>query len=85
MNQETKNFLTIRYTNGTEEKFEFVVQEKSSSMATRIQDALSANQLVLELEDRVLIVPFQNIQYMEVMPLPDKLPPIALKGVRLIS
>lgn len=85
MNQDTKSFLTIRYTNGTEQKFEFMVQEKSLSMATRIQDALSANHLVLELEDRVLIVPFQNIQYIEVMPLPDKLPPITLKGVRLIS
>jgi len=85
MNQETKSFLTIRYTNGTEQKFEFMVQEKSSSMATRIQNALNANQLILELEDKVLVVPFQSIQYMELMPLPDKLPPIALKGVRLIS
>lgn len=85
MNQDTKSFLTIRYTNGTEQKFEFMVQEKSLSIATRIQDALSANQLVLELEDKVLIVPFQNIQYIEVTPLPDKFPPIALKGVRLIS
>jgi hypothetical protein len=85
MNQGTKAFLKIRYVNGTEQKFEFTVQAEALNIATRIKDALSANQLILELDDRVLILPFQNIQSIELTPRPDKLPPIALKGVRLIS
>ena len=85
MNDAVKGILTIRYVNGTEQKFEYTREENALNIASRIQDALSSNQVLLELEDRVLIIPFQNIQSMEVSPLPAKLPPNVLRNVRLIA
>jgi hypothetical protein len=39
--------------------------------------------LILELEDRLLVIPFQNVEYIEVAPSPDKLPSNAIRNVRL--
>jgi hypothetical protein len=87
MNDEIKGALTIRYVNGTEQKFEFnrVSEDEAKFGGTRIQEILSANQVVLELEDRTLIIPINNIQNIEVSPSPVKLPPTALRNVRLIK
>ena len=84
MIDKTKGTLTIRFIDGSEQKFEFKRLEESSSIAQRIQDALSANQLLLELEDRLLVVPFQNILTIEVSPPPPKVRGNVLRNVRLV-
>ncbi len=85
MGDEVKAVLTVRYVDGSEEKFEFSRRADDLSSAGRIQEALSANQILLELEDRVLIIPFQNVRAVEISPAPSKLPGIALKNVRPIK
>ncbi len=85
MNDGAKGILTIRYMNGTEQKFEYTRTEDALNVASRIQDVLKGNQLLLELEDRFLIIPMSNIQSIEVSPPPAKLPPNTLRNVRLIA
>jgi hypothetical protein len=85
MIDKTKGTLTIRFIDGSEQKFEFTRLEESSSIAQRIQDALSANQLLLELEDRLMVVPFQNILTVEVSPPPPKVRGHVLRNVRLVE
>jgi hypothetical protein len=85
MIDKTKSTLTIRFVNGYEEKFEFTHLEESLNIAQRIQDALNANQLLLELEDRLLIVPFQNILTVEISPPPPKVRGNVLRNVRLVG
>ncbi len=85
MNEDKKGYLTIRYVNGTKQKFEYIRQGDTANIASNIREVLNANQLLLELGDRVLIVPFQNVQSIELSPPPVKLPPIAIKNVRFLS
>jgi len=85
MIDKTKSTLTIRFVNGSEQKFEFTRPEESASIAQRIQDALSANQLLLELEDRLMVVPFQNILTVEVSPAPPKVRGNVLRNVRSVG
>ena len=85
MIDKVKSTLTIRFVNGSEQKFEFIRPEESASIAQRIQDALSANQLLLELEDSLLVVPFQNILTVEVSPPPPKVRGNVLRNVRLVE
>jgi hypothetical protein len=87
MNEVTKGILTIRYVNGTEQKFEFTRarEDQAGLVGSRIQELLSAKQIILELEDRALIIPVHTIQSIEVSPLPVKLPPNAIRNVRVIS
>jgi hypothetical protein len=46
---------------------------------------LKANQILLELEDRFLIIPLQNVLSIEISPPPVKFPKNTVKDVRLIS
>ena len=85
MNDETKGILTVRYVNGNEEKFEYTRMEDTLNIASQVQEFLKGNQILLELEDRFLIIPLQNVQSIEVSPPPAKLPSNALKNVRLIK
>jgi hypothetical protein len=85
MNEESMTCMVIRYVNGNEQRFEFERQEDVLNLASQIKEVLSADQLMLELEDRLLIIPFQNVEYFEVAPSPDKLPSNAIRNVRLIT
>jgi hypothetical protein len=88
MSDENRGIMTIRYVNGTEQKFEyarFKDDSSSSSTASRIQDMLKTNQILLELEGRFLIIPLQNVLSIEVSPPPVKVPQNTLKDVRLIA
>lgn len=79
-------FLTIHYTNGTKQRF--LIERGNidkGSVATRLQDALNAQNLVIEVEGSALIVPFHNILYMEVTPPPLFLPITAVKNAKLIA
>lgn len=88
MSDENRGIMTIRYVNGTEQKFEYARFKDDSSIssaASRIQDILKANQILFELEDRFLIIPLQNVLSIEVSPPPVKVPQNTLKDVRLIT
>lgn len=85
MTDEVKGTLTIRFVNGSEQEFEFTRLEESLSVGQSIQDALSANQLLLELEDRLMVVPFQNILTIEVSPPPPHVRGNVLRNVRLVK
>lgn len=88
MSDENRGIMTIRYVNGTEQKFEYARLKDDSdilSAASRIQDMLKANQILLELENRFLIIPLQNVLSIEVSPPPVKVPQNTVKNVRLIS
>lgn len=85
MNDEAKGVLTIRYMNGNEQKFEYDRTEDELNLASKIQELLRGNQVLLELEDRLLIIPFQNIQSTEVSPSPAKLPSNVLRDICLIT
>ncbi len=88
MSDENRGIMTIRYVNGTEQKFEYARFKDDSSIlsaASRIQDMLKANQILFELEDRFLIIPLHNVLSIEVSPPPVKFPQNTVKDVRLIA
>jgi len=85
MNDQEKVTLTIQYVTGSVQKFEYPRQEDTFNVATRIQEMSKANFLILELADKALVIPYQNIQAIEISPPPVKLPPNTLKNVRLIQ
>jgi hypothetical protein len=85
MNRADKGILTIRYINGSEEKFEYDRLEEEYSIAAHIKEALRENQLLLELEDRLIVIPYQSILSFDISPPPVKLPATALRKVVPIS
>jgi hypothetical protein len=85
MNSAGKGILTIRYVNGLEEKFEYDRFEDEYSIAAHIKEALRESQLLLELEDRLIVIPYQSILSLDISPPPAKLPATVLRKVVPIS
>jgi hypothetical protein len=78
-------YITIRFVNGTEQKFEYRRVEDRHNIGTMLQGLLNANQLLLELQGSLLVIPSQNILSIEITPPPAKLPPNTVKQVRIAS
>jgi hypothetical protein len=74
--------MTIHFTDGSKKTLEFPRQiaETDSTMALRIKDALEARHIVLEAEGALIVIPFDNVKYVQVHPAPKKLPPGVIKG-----
>jgi hypothetical protein len=77
--------MTVKYINGDEEHYEFkrqVVDELQINK--KIQEALEAKFLIIELENKMQLIPFNNVALVEVSPPPVKLPPNCIVGASLV-
>lgn len=82
MVDEAARTLIVRYMDGTEQLYLFPGQDADPfTMAERIQEVLKARHLLLEVEGRLVIIPFQNVKAIEVSPPPEKLPPNVIRNV----
>lgn len=80
--------LTIRYINGDEQHFAFTPEAgvaERANLASRLHRSFSADPIVIELADRVLFIPLQNVKNIELSPVPSKLPEGALLNVREVQ
>ena len=78
---EESRYLRIRFTNGTERSFAFSPLSESISpatIATHVQKMLDSRRLILQMDDRMIVIPFDNVESFEVVapsshPLPEAL------------
>jgi hypothetical protein len=76
-----KRFLTIHFTDGSKLSVTFPKQvEDIHQIASRVQKALDANQLSMEIGDELFVIPMNNIKYLQVSPRPEKLPETVIRG-----
>jgi len=82
---EIKVQMTIKFINGSEEKYQFPRQLVDEAIiAQKIQDALEAKHLIIDLKSKVQIIPIHNIMSIEITPPPDKLPPNTILDAILV-
>ena len=77
-------YLKVRFNDGTVQRYEYARAEEKTDVAERIREMLATGTLLLELPDpkRLLVIPFQNIQSIEVVPPPPKMPGVVIQVVR---
>jgi hypothetical protein len=82
MDEKPRRGMVITFTDGSKKVLEFPQQmaDTDSTAALRIKDALDARHLVLEAEGALIVIPFDNVKYLQVHPAPKKLPPGVIKG-----
>jgi hypothetical protein len=86
MTKNKTGTMVIRFVDGTEEMLEYArFPQDDANLAARIQEALNAQHLVVEVDGKMIVYPFHNIKAIEVFPVPEKLPRIAMKTARLVS
>ena len=63
--------MKVRYINGTERTFIFeplVEKIDPSMLLTHVHKALDSRRLVLQMDDKMIIIPFDNVESIEVSP-----------------
>lgn len=85
MFEQNAGILTVHYTDGTEQRFEYARAKEDVNLATVVQEALKSNQLVIELQDKMLVIPMQNVKTFEVSPPPSKLPRFVIRNAMLVG
>ena len=83
MTKRDKGILVIRFMDGAEERFEYPrLPQDDVNLVARIEEALDAKHLLIEVEGKLIIYPFQSIKAIEISPSPEKLPRIVMKKAR---
>lgn len=81
MDVKEYRYLKIRYNNGSERSFAFeplTEHVDPSVLLSYVHKALDARRLVLQTKEQLIIIPFDNVESIEVAPAPDKPMPDAL-------
>ncbi len=72
--------LTIKFTNGNEQNYEFEPQAQQKMVGTKLKELLNSTALVIQLEKELEIIPFANVQSITVLPAQDILSGAQIQG-----
>ena len=76
-----KRFLNIHFIDGSKLSVTFPQQSDDfSQISSRVQKALEANQLAIEIDGELCVIPMNNIKYLQVNPAPEKLPDTVIRN-----
>jgi hypothetical protein len=77
----SKREMTVHYMDGSSMKIDFPVQAPNeSAQVIKLKEALAARHLIVEADGALLIMPFENIKYIQAYPAPAKLPENAIRA-----
>ena len=77
----TKRGLTIFFCDGTKLHIEFPAQTTNETAAMmRLEEVLKQRQIVAEIDGALLVIPFENVKYIQGFPAPSKMPRGSIKG-----
>ena len=66
--------ITIYFTNGKQKSYAFRQQDEDSNITKNIESIQGADQLLIMLKDRMVWIPFNNIERFELFPAPKAWP-----------
>ena len=77
-----KKGLIIHFMDGSKKVLEFPQQVADTDVAAaaKLKEALEARRLVIEAEGALVVIPFENIKYLQLYPAPKKLPSGVIRG-----
>jgi hypothetical protein len=87
MNDDVNVDMTVKFVNGTEEHYTFsrqMTEEDAHIMVNKVQEALDAKHLIIELGSKIQIMPMNNLLQIEVNPVPVQLPENCIQGASLV-
>jgi hypothetical protein len=81
----SKRRLTVFYIDGTKSTFAFPPQVDPITVASAVQDALSKDKLTIAADGVLFMIPLSGVKYVQVHPMPAKLPASVIQGATLVS
>jgi hypothetical protein len=80
----TERGLTIHFCDGTKLSIDFPVQTPNEMAALlKVEEILKQRQIIATVDGAVLVIPFDNIKYIQASPAPAKLPGYAIRGASI--
>jgi len=81
-----ERYLTIHFTDGSKLSVTFPKQtDMLYKIVSRVEKALDADKLAIEIGGELFVIPMNNIKYMQVSPCPEKMPETVIRGGSLIG
>jgi hypothetical protein len=78
--------ITIYFIDGSKIRLDFPKQTLNEvGTALKLKEVLNARHIVAEVDGVLLVIPFDNVKYIEAHPAPAKLPEYILKGASIAS
>jgi hypothetical protein len=78
--------MIVRLIDGSVHRFRFTpADDDDVQLAGRIEKAFQAQDLVLEISGRLLVIPQHSILSIELTPAPAKLPAVAIRNAQVIE
>ena len=83
---DQKRDLTIHFIDGSRMSVAFPKQTANATATLlKLSEALAARQLLVEVDGALLMIPFENVKYVQSYPAPDALPAYAIKAASIID
>jgi len=81
-----ERFLTIHFTDSSKLSVTFPKQaDYDYKVVSRIQSALEADKIAIEIGGELFVIPTNNIKYIQASPCPEKLPEAVIRGGTIIN
>lgn len=74
-------YLVIHFNDGSNKRLMFERADEAATALTRMQKTLDQGELVLEFQDKLMVVPLSSVKYLEVAPKPDVKIPNAVQVI----
>lgn len=84
--EETRRYLTIVFNDGSKTVIDFPKQvDDPQLVVARLKESIKANQIMLEVDGALMVIPLTSVKYIHAYPAPDKLPETAIRGATLVT
>jgi len=82
MDEKQKRSMVIHFIDGSKKTLEFPPQAAATdaNVGALLKEILQARNLTLEADGALIVIPFENIKYIQSYPAPKKLPTGVIKG-----
>jgi hypothetical protein len=79
--RDNKRSMTIHFMDGTTMQLEFPKQVKEdSNLLPKLKELVASRVLTIEADGAFLVLPFENIKYIQTHPAPSKLPDTTIRA-----
>ena len=85
MNEDRK--MTVHFNNGSKLELTFPTQIRNSNAAVLegIKKMMDSDQVIIEAEGRLIVIPWASIKQLEVTPVPPALPFGVIKNAKVVG
>jgi len=86
MNSQTsESYMMVHFTNGKKQTYSFPSQGSKVMRGKLAEEIFNSGQMMIELENKMVIIPLANVLYVEIKPIPSPLPNVVFEKGKFLG